>query len=345
MGFLTDDERQQLRIEGMILHVVGDGAFEAQTARAVEHPAFFLSRIRDTDVAAVHQFRARSRSRDILTRMATAQVPFETGAQELSADFAREHRTTMREGAFFIFDLRIEDPRVRLYSLIKYDYREAIEQAVAADGQQRLRQIVNAFIDDKKAIQKSALIRVVAGNAEPMIAARDRTKPSPDIADYFTAFLDVDRTRNDGELNRTLLESLRQLMTSSSDLLPRGDAAAALKIARAVLRERQQVDEEAIVDAVMAAAGHPDEDIQHVWRQRVARVLRRQHLSGLVFPVDRQVFRRPPMRKVVTAEGVTLTYPDGVGVERTARANGAGEVITITTDRIVEDTVVRESAR
>ncbi|MGG2102700.1 nucleoid-associated protein [Stenotrophomonas sp. NRRL B-14846] len=345
MGFFTEDERQQLRIHNMILHVVGDGEFEPQPARAVEHAPFFLSRIRDTDAAAVHEFRQRSRTRDALAEIAVGAVEFEAGAQAISDSFSGQHRNTARDGAFFIFELRVDDPAVRIYSLIKYDYREAIEQAVEEDGQQRLRQIVHAFIDDKKAIQKSALIRITSGAAESQVSARDRTKTSPDIADYFSAFLEVDRARSDEELNRALLEALRQVMVASTDYLPNNDAAAALSAAKAHLRDRQQIDQEAIIESVFAAAGHPNEEVQLVLRHRTTRKLQSQRLTGLAFPPDRQVLRRPPLRKLRTTEGVTVTYPDGVMVARVQREDGPGEVITITTDRIVEETIVREGSR
>lgn len=345
MGFFTDDERQQLRIQNMILHVVGDGQFEPQPAREVEHAQFFLSRIRDTDAAPVHEFRNRSRTRDSLAEIATGEVEFEDGAQALSDAFSGQHRNTARDGAFFIFELRVDDPAVRIYSLIKYDYREAIEQAVEEDGQQRLRQIVHAFIDDKKAIQKSALVRIVGGAAEAQVSARDRTKTSPDIADYFSAFLEVDRTRSDEELNRVLLDTLRQVMVDSADLLPNNDAASALSAAKAHLRDRQQIDQDAIIESVIAAAGHPDEEVQNVLRHRITRKLQSQRLAGLAFPPDRQVLRRPPIRRIRTTEGVTVTYPDGVTVARVQREDGPGEIITITTDRIVEETIVREGSR
>jgi len=349
MGFLTEDERGQLRIESMILHVVGEEAFDPQPARVVEHANFFIGRILDTDAAAVYQFKEVSGSRDLLENMATGAITFETGAQDLSREFSRQHGTTTRDGAFFIFDLLTDDDNVRIYSLIKYDYREAIEQSEGEDGQQRLRRIIHAFIDDKKAIQKAALIRVVNGRAETMVAARDRTKSAPEIADYFATFLDVERTRSDDELNRALVEALRKTFLGCKDLLPNNDVASALQLAKSALRDRQQIDEEAIVDAVIAAAGYPaDEETKTLLRSRTTQKLRTQRLTGLAFPPDRQVLRKPPLRKIRTTEGVTLTYPDevdGVRVQRVSNPTGEGEVITITTERIVEDTVVSDRTR
>ena len=136
MGFLTEVERDQLRIESMTLHVVSNEDFDPMPSQTVEHSSFFIGRILDTDVAAVYQFKVVSGSRDRLQSMATGATSFEAGAQDLSREFSRQHGTTTRDGAFFIFDLRTDDPGVRIYSLIKYDYREAIEQSEGEDGQQ-----------------------------------------------------------------------------------------------------------------------------------------------------------------------------------------------------------------
>jgi hypothetical protein len=347
MGFLTELEREQLRIESMILHVVSDDDFDPAPAQVVQHAGFFLSRILDTDVAPVYQFKDVSRSRDWVEQMAQGVVTFEQGAQELSREFSRGHGTTTRDGAFFIFELRTDDVDVRIYSLIKYDYREAIEQADDEDGETRLRRIVHAFIDDKKAIQKAALVRVVGGHAEQLLATRDRTRVAPEIADYFATFLDVHRISSDEELNRRLVSALTEAFADCKEVLPNQDVPSALRQAKAVLRDRQQIDEGAVVEAVMAAAGHPEDDeTQSLLRKRTIQKLRAKRLAGLAFRPDRGVLRKAPMRKIRTTEGVTVLYPDGaVRVRRVRDPDGVGETITITTDRVVEDTVVADKAR
>ena len=102
-------------------------------------------------------------------------------------------------------------------------------------------------------------------------------------------------------------------------------------------------------DAVIAAAGHPaDDETRRLLRRRTAQKLRTQRLTGLSFPPDRQILRKPPLRRIRTTEGVTVTYPDEVNavtVQRVRNLEGAGEKITITTDRIVEDSVVSDRAR
>jgi hypothetical protein len=349
MSFLTPAERASLEIEAMILHVVGDTEpFVPEPERPVEHEAFFIARIVDTDASAVHSFNEGSITKAGLERIARGQDTFELGAQELSRQFARWHGTTAGDGAFFIFSMRVEDPRVRIYSLVKYDYREAIEQMDDAAGESHLRRVVHAFIDDKRAIQKSALVRVVDGQAEVLVAARDRVRAPPDIADYFAGYLDVTRSRNDEELNRAVVEVLRKTLQDVKEVLPQQDVPQALRHAQGVLRDRQQIDEAAIEDAILAAAGNPAEEAARInLQRRTAHYIDRQKLNGLAFPPDRQVLRRPPIRRLKTVEGVTVTYPDEAGivtVQRGANPNG-GAVITITTDRIEEDAVVADRTR
>lgn len=349
MSFLNEIERGHLRIEAMSLHVVGEELFVPQPARTVEHAQFFIGRILDTDVSPVYQFKDVSRSRTLLEEMATRHLTFEVGAQNLSREFSRLHGTSTRDGAFLIFELRTNEEAVRIYSLIKYDYREAIEQSENEDGQQLLRRIVNAFIDDRKAIQKAALVRVIDGRADELVSAWDRTRPAPQIADYFGMFLDIERARDDGELNRSVVDALRKVFLDSRNLLPNGDVAAALQRAKAVLRDRQHIDEEAVVESVLASAGHPaDQDAIQLLTRRTTQKLRSYRLLGIRFPPDRQILRRPPLRKIRTTEGVTVTYPDEINtvtVRRDRNPDGVGEVITIVTDRVVEDTIVPDRAR
>lgn len=347
MSFLLNEDVQSVRITNMILHVVGEDEFELSPAQPVEHEQFFIDRIRDTDVAAIHVFEPASNTKAQLERISTGTVGFEEAAQALSRDFSRLHVGTSREGAFFIFEIATDDPSVRIYSLIKYDYREAIEQTQRREGS-LLRRIVHAFIADKKAIQKSALVRVVDGTAEMSVAARDRMKLAPDIGDYFATFLDVSRNRSDQELNRDVVELLRKTLTSCQDSLPERDVARAFRHAKDVLRDRQEINEEAITEAILAAADNPDDEaIRAELQAKTMLHIRRAKLHGLSFSPDRRILRRPPMRQVKTTEGVTLTYPDeadGATVNRESRPDG-GEVITIQTERVTEDHLVRAKSR
>jgi hypothetical protein len=342
LGFFTDDELGSLKITNMILHVVGGGNFEPAPAREVEHEKFFLDRITNTDVSPVYSFADTSATKAEVQRIYKKETSFEDGAQTLAREFSRLHVKTSSDGALFMFELTVRDQNTKLYSLIKYDYREAIEQPEGNGG--LLRRIVHAFIADKKAIQKSAIIRVKDGVADSVISTTDRMKPAPAIGDYFAAFLDAARSLSDEELNKKVVEMLRELLADNKESLPNKDVALAFGIAKNILRDRQEINEDAISDAVITAAGNPeDENIQAKLRVATRRKIRGAKLDGLSFKPDPKVLKRPILRKVKTIEGVTILYPDQDGmvtVSRERKGNG-GETITVETKQVTEDTVVR----
>ncbi|MFA5964724.1 MAG: hypothetical protein WC804_11960 [Sphingomonas sp.] len=347
MAFIHEEELAALEIENMILHVVGDSDFHPEPARMVEHADFFIERIRNTDVSSVFEFHPDSQTKTQLERIARGDDNFEVGGQALAREFARFHPGSSRDGALFIFELRTGDPDVRLYSLIKYDYQQVIEQQ-EAEGANLLRLIVQAFVADKRAIQKSALVRIVNGRAEAAISAKDRMKPAPEIGDYFANYLHVLRTRDDEQLNRKAIEAVSNALKELKDILPDRDVPLAFREAKAALNGRQRITEEAIEEAVLAAAGNPDDERARARIQNcVRRKVRSAKLEGLEFAPNRQLLSSPAIRRLRTTEGVLLFYPDRVAHANVGRVQTeeGGEIITITTRRVEEDGIVRREPR
>ena len=347
MGFLTEDELNSLRIENMVLHTVSDGDFVPQPARQVEQADFFAERIRETDAASVFSFEEKSLTKAQIERIAKGEDDFETGAQNLAREFARFHDGTSRKGAFFIFELATDVPKTKIYSLIKYDYEEVVEQT---DGNQEtlLRLIVQAFVAGKRSIQKASLVRVLDGKAEMALCATDRMKPGADIGDYFASYLHVTRTRSDDELNREVVNVLRNVLTERKDDLPERDVARAFKHAQAHLHDRTTVNEESMRDAILAAASNP-EDEKTIGRfdQSLRRKLKSSKLEGLSFAPNRKILKKPGLRQLRTTEGVVIVYPDDASAATVSRerVDGSGEVITIHTKKVTDDRIVRENAR
>ena len=347
MGFLLEGQFASLQIKHMILHVVRDGPFEPQSAREIEHPDFFIERIRNTDAASVYSFKPDSAVKTKVGEMARGEITFETGAQSLSRKFAKLHHGGHKPGALFIFELGCDEPDIVIYSLIKYDYQEVIEQADADEGN-LLRRIMQAFVAERKAIQKSAMIRVVDGVVEDAISTLDRMKAAPAIGDYFAEYLHVRRERTDEELTQAVKDVVRQTLSESKELLPDGNVPQAFQRAQAVLRDRQQIDENAVYEAILAAAGNPeDEGTRSQLQTRTRRKLRSAKLEGLAFSPSAHILQRPPTRQVKTTEGVTLIYPDDTDESTVRRADTSdgGQVITVTTRQVTEDRVVRDNTR
>lgn len=348
MSYFFDGESDALQIQKMILHVVGAGDFEPQAEmQDVEQESFFLARIREIDASGLFSFDDDSQTKRTVGEIAQGTISFEEGAQRLARDFASRHSGASSDGALFMFELSSNSPNNTLYSIFKYDYREVLERT-DEDGQSHLRRIVEAFVADKRALQKSCLVRVQDGVVSEEVAAQDRMGRAPDLTDYFAAFLNVRRARNDVELNRSLTDALREVFTDRRSDLPNRDASAALRVAKEALGQRQKIDNAAVLEAVLVAAGNPAEpDLVSAFESTVSRKLRKSKLTGVEFAPDQQVLKRAARKRIQTVEGVTLEYPsdlEGVRVRSVSGPNGS-RTITIDTARVEDETIIRDRPR
>lgn len=347
MSFLTDVEGRTLRLARMSLHIVSDDEFMPEPELAIEHDDFLLDRIRDIASASVYRFAEVSSTRDTLEAIAKREIGFEEGAQVLAREFCRFHRGGTRDGAFFIFELGVEDENVRLYALMKYDHGQALE-LVEREGVAGLRRIVEAFVGDKAAIQKSALVRVVNGTAQGSISTRDRMgRPAPQLTDYFIRYLQVERERTDGELTNAVKDIVRTALQDHRELLPSGGVVAAVSRALDVLRHTETITEDVVNHAVWMGAGQPaDEHLRDNLKKSVGRLVKRNHLAGVSFPPDASLLGRPITRLVRTKEGVTIQYNTGLegqAIRKVALPEGNTQFI-ITTKEYTDD-VLSEGAR
>ncbi|MGA2485150.1 MAG: hypothetical protein ABSF49_04070 [Roseiarcus sp.] len=346
MSFFTDAEASSLRIARISLHIVSDDEFRPEPELAIEHDDFLLDRIRDVAPASVYRFDDVSAARDTIEAIATRKVGFEEGAQTLAREFCRFHQGNTRDGAFFVFELGTDDESVRLYALMKYDYGQALE-LIEREGAAGLRRIVEAFIDDKSAIQKSALVRVVNGSAEASISTRDRMgRPAPQLTDYFIRYLQVVRDRTDSELTTAVKDVVRAALEDHREHLPSGGVAPAVSRALEVLRNTETITEDVVNHAVWMGAGQPaDDQVCDSLKKSVGRLVKRKRLAGVAFPPDGTQLARPITRLVRTEEGVTIQYNTGLegqAVRKTELSDG--ETQFIITTRKYTDAVLSESS-
>lgn len=346
MGFLSDDERLALSITDMSLHVVGPAEeFKEEPKRPkVEHENFFLDRVRDNDIDSVYKFTEHSTVQAIIQNIVDGSTTFEVGAQELAREFAKLHVAASKEGAFFVFDMTAGQG-VRVFCLIKYDYHEAIEQQVLGN-QNVLRQIIHAFVKERRAVQKCCLVRVQDGKVEEAISARDRVRPSPELSDYFYKYLGVIRTRDDAELTREVVNAIREVLVGCREHLPNKDVGSALGKAKEALRLRQDITSEAVSEIIIGVAGSPeDENVISAFQGMVEKRMKSLRLEGLSFKPDKAVLGRPAKRRLKTAEGVLIEYFDKNDntVTRVKNPDG-GETITVRTEKVIEDEPIKDKS-
>tara|TARA_R110002051_G_scaffold26988_1_gene65270 strand:- start:2123 stop:3130 length:1008 start_codon:yes stop_codon:yes gene_type:complete len=294
----------------MSLHIVGgEDEFEPQTELPVEHDDFLLQILRDIASDSVYRFADISTTRATIEAIAVRSLGFEEGAQALAADFCRLHRGSAKDGAFFVFELGVADGDVNIYALVKYDYSQALE-IVHKEGATGLRRIVEAFVGNRSAIQKSALVRTRKGVAEAALSTRDRMgRPSPVLTEFFLNYLQVTRDRNDEQLTTAVRDVVKVALQDNREYLPRGGVATCVSRATEVLRNAPEINEDVIRQAVWVGAGQPDdEQIRSKLDNSVDRLVRKKKLTGLSFAPASTVLPRSVKRTVTTEEGVRLEY-------------------------------------
>lgn len=310
MGFFTEPEIENLTIQRMSLHVVGGGLeFAPRDELEVVHNEFLLGVIKSIAADPVYRFNAISAIRAIIEAVTRDEQSFNDGAQALAHHFHQLHdRGRTSEGAFFVFELGTMDERIRLYALIKYDYRRVLELQ-QNDGVATLREIVEALVNDKSAVQKSAIIRIVNGRAEPDLSTQDRmSRRKPDLTDFFQRYLEASRARDDEELTRgarnVVQETLRDTKEQHGQAVPQAVARA-----NEVLRNAPVITEDVIRNAVWAGAGHPDDaQVREALDRATGRHITRNKLGDCEFNTARQALPRSLKKRILTAEGVTIEY-------------------------------------
>lgn len=348
MSYLTEDEIASLRIDHMIIHLVDkQKEFKPEDEITVQQEDFFKSRIIDHAACHVHSFTKNSLVRPILLRIANGELDFQAGGQALALQFWNSHVQQSTSGAFFVFQLSANSAGTILFALIKYDYRSAVEH-VHKEGQSELREIIQAFVKEKRAVQKFCLARFKNGIIEDIVSATDRMAEAPDLTDYFESYLGVSRSRDVKELSARLNETLRSTLKEIREHLPNNDVGAAMVLAKQALLTRETVSNDDVVDAVLHAAQRPtDEKIKTKIEKATRRHLKHENLTDVKFRPEPETLKTKPRRKVRTAEGVRLEYPeDELGHSVTRSSTPEGEVFTIkTSSQLVEDDTIKIPTR
>lgn len=348
MGYFTEVELDGIEVSKMIIHVVkhADDAFAPQPQIEVQEEGFFRARIIAEGADGVHSFDPNSPVKSVLEKMAKGDMTFEAGGQNLSQRFYEFHVKQSVGGAFFVLELTTTIPACKFYALIKYDYREAVELTEKA-GKSVLRAIVQAFVKERKAVQKICLVRVQGGVADTLVSASDRMKDAPDLTDYFERYLGVSRSRDNTELSKKLNEVLRESLEQIRDHLPGRDVGKAVAAAKLALQGRATVKNEDVLDAVLHAAERPsNEEVRAEIDITLRRQLKRLKLQDVEFTPDPDTLKVMPRRVVRTAEQVRLEFPlEELGNSVIRQDTPDGITFTIHTSRLVEDGTLKEKTR
>lgn len=220
--FFSDQQAAELQIEQMVFHLVGpeDGDFvRLEALDPGEFSDFFLERILSVNAGIPYEFSDASSTRERLGRIAEDESRFQIESERLAEDFQRQHGGSAAGGAFLVFSLRAQGEQS--FALLKYDDETVLsyELEEGDDGRQivSLDAIEKTFVQNRDALQKSALIRLADEGGELRILDRQNQQK---VARYFENFLDCKRCFEDADLTARLVDVTRRVLRANKEIVP-----------------------------------------------------------------------------------------------------------------------------
>ena len=348
MTFLTDAQAQQLTIERMIFHVVRPEDEAPLFLAEVEPPQFtdfFIDRVQETLKGSSYVFREGSGIPNLFRRAGP-----EADADEfvqVSRDLATRFKQTvgtdkrLAPGVLMLFSMTALDKR--LFGVLKYEHQQVITYEVEADEDGNLvpdlKSIIDTFTKDKKCLQKSALVLIEDLEDDDKIIVIDHSASKyRDATHHFANFMDIRRALEASAMTKRLVDATLATIEKHKAELPANIGCAPKRVVHDAIRQLVGFDHERTQEYLNAVFGGLPDDSPI--RNTFQRSLAARGLGTEAFEFDRAELPQRPYRRVLTNEGISLSYHREL--EEQGRViiepqEGGGKRITINTTGIVKD--------
>ncbi|NTI01922.1 nucleoid-associated protein [Agrobacterium rhizogenes] len=341
MGLLDGTALAALHVDRMIFHVVGpseDDLILMDEVVVTGLEDFFLQRIRETNIGNRFEFIGPDQGvRPSLTTISKDPQKFVAVSKNLAEAFHGQHQNVAaKKGAFIVAILSgLENPA---FALIKFDDLRVLRfrQETNASGSVKaiVSEIDNTFQEDKKAMQKSALIILNDNGGE--LAVFDRANRQ-NISDYFKNFLGVRRVYTPETASQRLKKALSSAFSEHT-----GEASDDVKQTwRARLHSAVQSRTSVLPEDldIFGASVFGDFWENDGFKKSLQKHLQQQRIAGEAIILHKDTFPKPIVKRVKTKEDIFLRYPVDLegGIVKIVKHEGGGATITIETQEIVDN--------
>lgn len=344
MGLLTDNAIDNLKVDRIIFHVVGPDDSDLILMDEIDITGsedFFLGRIRETNIGNRFNFIGLQQGvRPSLGVISTDSRKFVEISKELAQSFQNQHETVAsKRGAFIIALLKgYVQP---IFALVKFDDLKVLRFTQQTDENGLIKAIVseinNTFQEDKKAMQKSALIVLNDDGGE--LAVYDKTNRK-NITDYFKAFLGVKRLYTSEQASERFHRALKKAFNAHKSNAPSDVASSWRHKLHQATRDIEAVEPEKLDEFGITVFGSFWTNTE--FRRTLDNELAREKISGEAIVVNKDEFPKPTIKSVKTKENITLRFPESLdgGAVKIEEHDDGTAVITITSQGITQNELV-----
>lgn len=352
---LSGPELDSLRIDRLIFHVYNAKATPPLTLldHELDLPTgsqreYFEGRLKAAASGTQFVFTGYDQATKALCAQLIAKPrEFVKTSKALVESFSKHHRGRQMAAGVIIVALStvvVKGDELPLVFILKVDHRPVISyriRKVSSDVKARMRDIANALVEDKAAVQRSALIDVSETYAWDVLAAERNEGAAPELKIFFKAFLGVEPREDASLLTRRAVSSVTEwARTVPLADRPEGQVWQRYKErATQYMKDHQDFDADAFIDTVVS-----DEDpvrkakVEHGLRE----VLREKGIEGQKFkPMPQSLPSEVRRTRLVTEEGVQIIYEGDQSTHRVQiendPENGPGaKMVIIRTTNLVE---------
>lgn len=309
MPCLSDEDLDGLQIEQSVFHIVGPGSEHFQLLEAFDagqFASFFLGRIRSVNGGNRYCFLDDAPVRAQLGRIDADVAAFQEESERLATAFNEAHGGATAVGAFLVFTLAC--PTGRVFALLKFEDEKVLSYGLKEGRSGKpaptFDEIKRTFVQNRKALQKAALIRL--DDTEDVVFVVDRQNPQRPAA-YFERFLHIRRLRSEEELTQKLVEITCTIARKHKGTLPTDSLKSLSQRLFNASQSGGDVDGESADEWFMSIVGPlpSDSPVLKDFRAELAR----EGMAGESFKLAKGAVQAPRNRRIETAGGVKVTFP------------------------------------
>ena len=308
MPVLSEEEKSALRVENFIFHAVHHGEVEPTLHDAVPlgpFEEFFVKRVLDTVKGNRFVFTPGSSTMTALRGIEEDPGSFVETSKRLARQFHRADDRDRHDGRFkrgILMVTSLSSGTRRFHSLIKLDHFERVLDIVDQDAGATLAEVRNPVSENKKALQKSALIELDGEGGNLVVI--DHGKRSG-ITDFFQGFLGVARAREASELTAAVAKTvLKTVQAHAGELPPEMATQWRQRLADVAVR-RLECDTDQVFADLFGAGG--SEAVRATWDAQ----LEAHGVAGEGFLFDHAKLPAGGPKKYRTAENIEINVPPG----------------------------------
>lgn len=292
---------EDLAISRFIFHVVHDGDDEPvllEEAPCEKYELFFLDLVLDSLKGTRYLFNEGSQTESILSEICDDPTTFQEKSCQLATNFHAAASGSASPGIFFVLHLLAGEKNY--FAMVKYDNQTVLQYRINDSCAVTIDAIANTITQDRRALQKSALIYM--GDDGPELIVRDRQASGGDIAHYFKGFLNVSRRQNGEQITRALHRAVVETVSKhAAELPPELTRDATSHFARTV--------QEGAGDADTFFGSYFGNDTDSRVRDTFDQQLVRRGINDCPFDLNAETAQKDNRRRFRTSGGITLQLP------------------------------------